>query len=89
MKIDVKTTTTLSKTGEYGAALFVLAPMIGALCLAWFYYAGASGHSQFAPGLLMAVATLAWLAGCVMLLIGREYNHEIRVSGDAEKPTQF
>ena len=92
MKVRINTTTRLNESGRLGAILFVAAPVFGAGVYGWFLYAMAHPFdiTPFMPGLLSVLCGIGWLVGCVLLLIGREYQHQVDAASedgaDREKP---
>lgn len=84
VRYEISSTARFTPNGQFGAWLFVLGPIASGLGWAWLVAAAASSPRYGAAGMLFAPATLtfvggvAFLLGCILMLVGRSYTHEIR-----------
>ncbi|MGO4642482.1 hypothetical protein AB4Z43_29010 [Mesorhizobium sp. 2RAF45] len=73
--------------GRVGAFLFICGPIASGLGYAWLMNELSNGYPQISgPLLVQAAGALAFLLGCVMMLVGRTYQHDVTVqSGESQK----
>lgn len=65
--------------GVIGVWLFLLGPIVSGLCIAWAVNDGPLfGNLPMAPYIIMALSGLAFLVGCVCMLIGRYQEITVR-----------
>ena len=84
MKLVVQSKTKLTKSGEIGAYLFVLAPIASILFGALYFYEASRNYGQSREHIwaIFALASFAaFLSGYVMLTVGKE-TVSTAVSGD-------
>lgn len=92
-RITISTSVRATAGGLIGGWMFVLAPIIGALCWLWYLSALAArpllgyqdiDYTGFAA-VLCAAASVAWLASILLLLFGRQHTHEVSIIDDAPR----
>lgn len=79
MKYRIHTTQQLDENGRIGAWLFVGSPVVSGLCYYWFQVQAAKtyGGNIAPPAIFMALAGVAFLVGCILLLVGRSQSHTV------------
>lgn len=79
MKISVNSKVRLNGVGIGGAMLFVGGPLVGG-----FVYSNTAATSLVFRSVtnFALICSVAALVGFVMLLIGREYDHQIEIDRD-------
>lgn len=84
LKISITTSTDWNDSGKLGAFFFVAAPIVG--CLAVIAHLNGRGLNLF-PLLVAAASSVGWSLGIVMMLNGRQFQHEVELVKDAASAT--
>jgi hypothetical protein len=90
-RITVETTVGPTPDGKFGAWLFVLAPVVMGICIAWYsaealearLARSSQGDASTVAAVLAAIAGMVWLGGALMVFYGRRYRHVVTI-GEAE-----
>ncbi|MBB4272342.1 hypothetical protein [Rhizobium mongolense] len=78
-RFEINTTQQLTNMGMFGAAGFVLGPVVSALCYAWFIREAARSFGDPTLAAIgMILGSLACLIGLVLVIVGRVQSHLVR-----------
>ena len=88
--VKIETSTTLNGKGVTGAALFILAPIVGGFMIQneigrlsrTLRYLPDTTWDTSSIWTIAAATGAAWSIGVVLLLIGRDYSHDVRSAQD-------
>ncbi|MER8387268.1 hypothetical protein NKH14_17425 [Mesorhizobium sp. M1380] len=90
-KISIESKQEFTSLGGFGSLLFTLGPCASAIGYAWLISELANTYSYSrntgGPALLIGGGGLAFLLGCVLMLIGRTYNHQVTVNSPPTTPS--
>lgn len=86
MRIEVHSTPRLNDNGRTGLLLFLASPIAAAIFYAWYSWAAADAlryswrrDDIWIPLILLGFAGLSQLVGFALLLIGRDYRHDVKI----------
>lgn len=90
-KIEIVSKQHFTEYGGFGSVLFILGPIASAIGYSWLLSELQSSYSYSqnigGPAMVIGGGGLAFLFGCVLMLVGRTYNHQVTV-GSAQPDTK-
>jgi hypothetical protein len=79
-EIEIQSQQEFTYEGRVGAFMFISGPIVSGLGYFWLMNELSRGYPQIGgPPLVQAVGAIVFLLGCVMMLIGRTYRHDVTV----------
>ncbi|MFK0693097.1 hypothetical protein ACFX5Q_33920 [Mesorhizobium sp. IMUNJ 23033] len=81
--IEIQSQQEFTEDGRVGTLMFVGGPIVGGLGYAWLLNELARSYPQlFLPLCVVALGAFVFLIGCVKMLVGRTYRHNVVVQSD-------
>ncbi|MET3597061.1 hypothetical protein ABID26_006485 [Mesorhizobium shonense] len=80
MKIEIQSQQEFTYDGRVGAFMFICGPVLSGFGYAWLLNELSTSYPR--PGLPLVVVglgALGWVVGCVKMLVGRSYRHNVIV----------